>query len=170
MDDEEAIAFLKVRNQSLDVKLQVLKIGTGLVRAAVLVHSRGSLCEVLNTLLLRTTLFRSPISDGGQCHDASHRRMAGLLSVRYLLSSLAALVQLDRLRAYDKLPSDVCVLKRDGHCTRCQHLLPSHVFHQKSPHELGTEDWDKQHLWARHLVSLPNRRPRASGFRLKRWR
>lgn len=25
LDDEEAIAFLKVRNQSLDVKLQVLK-------------------------------------------------------------------------------------------------------------------------------------------------
>ena len=42
-------------------------------------------------------------------------RLAGLVSVRYLLSNLAALVQLDRLPAYDELPSHVCLLKRDGH-------------------------------------------------------
>lgn len=43
--------------------------------------------------------------------------MAGLVSIRYFLSSLATVVQLDRLRAFDKLPSNVRLFERDGHCT-----------------------------------------------------
>ena len=46
-----------------------------------------------------------------------HRRLAGLIPVRNVLSDLAALVQLDRLRADDKLPCHVCVLERDGYRT-----------------------------------------------------
>ena len=84
-----------------------------------MVPSLGSFRKALDTLLLRTTLFRSPISDGDQHHDIGHGRLASLVSVRDLLSDLAALVQLDRLRAYDELLSHVCLLKRDGHCTRC---------------------------------------------------
>lgn len=117
LSDEKGIAFLKVRRGVFDIKLQVLKSETGLVRAAVLVHPCGSFCEILDSLLLRTTLFRPPISGGGQHHDSPNRCLAGLIPVRYLLPSLAALVQLDRLRANDELPSHVCLLKRDGHCT-----------------------------------------------------
>lgn len=68
-------------------------------------------------MLLPTSVYRSPIACGDQDHATSHGRMARLVSIRYFLSSLAALVQLDRLRADDKLPGHVCLFKRDGHCT-----------------------------------------------------
>ena len=138
---------------------------TGPVRSAILVYSRGSFRKALNALLLRTTLFGSTVSGGDQDHDTCHRRLADLVPVRYLLSSLAALVQLDLLRTYNELPSHVCLLERDGYRTRHEHPLPSHVFHQKAPHELRAEDWNKRHLWTRHFVS-PGRKPRPSGFKL----
>ena len=92
-------------------------IVTGLVRAAVLVHPRGSIRKALDPVLLRATFLRSSFSRGGQDYASSHKRLAGLVSVRYPLSDLADLVQLDRLPAHRKLPSHVCLLKRDGHCT-----------------------------------------------------
>ena len=90
---------------------------TGHVRAAILVHSRSSIREAFDSLLLRATFLRSSVPRGGQDYASSHKRLAGLVSVRYSLSDLADLVQLDRLPAHRKLPSHVCLLKRDGHCT-----------------------------------------------------
>ena len=90
---------------------------TGHVRAAVLVHPRGSIRKALDSLLLRATFLRSSVPRGGQDYASSYKRLAGLVSVRYSLSDLTDLVQLDRLPAHRKLPSHVCLLKRDGHCS-----------------------------------------------------
>ena len=90
-------------------------------------------------------------------------RLAGLVLVRHLLPSLAALVQLDRLRTYHELPSHVRLLERDGYRTRSEHPLPSRVLYPKSPHEFGAEGRDEQHLRTRHFVS-PSPSDRALGL------
>lgn len=89
---------------------------TGLICATILVYPRGSLCKILDTLLLRTTVFHPPVYGSDQNYVTSHGRVAGFVSVRHFLSNLAHLVQLDRLPAYGKLSRNVRLLERDGHC------------------------------------------------------
>ena len=163
LGDGKDVAFLKVRNRLLNVSCKQSKI-TCPIRSAILVHSRGSFRKALNALPLRMTFLCLAVSAVDQDHDTCHRRLAGLVPVRHLLSSLAALVQLDRLRTHSKLPSHVCLLERDGYRTRHEHPLPSHVFYPKSSHELRAEDWDKRYLWTRHFVSPSSRKTRTLGF------
>lgn len=65
---------------------------TGLVRAAVLVHTCSSFRQALDTLFLRTPILRSPVSRRDSNHATGHGRLARLISVRGLVPNLADLV------------------------------------------------------------------------------
>lgn len=81
---------------------------------------------------VRKTVYDEPVPHLYKDADNTHNRLAHLVFLRYVLSSMAYLVQLDSLPAHDKLSSYVRPLQRDGYYTRCQYPLSSSIFHQKS--------------------------------------
>ena len=103
---------------------------------------------------LRTVIFSWPIpSDCIGC-AGDHGLVAYFFSVRDVFPSLAPLVQLDRLRADNKLSSHVRLFQCHRYRTRYQYSLPSCVIHQETSCQPRSKDRTDRYIWAWNLVCL----------------
>lgn len=104
-------------------------------------------------MLLRAYFLHWPISHYHQDFHGSCPWLAHLLPLRDLLPGLACLVQLDCLRAHNKLPRHVCAVQCNGYSTRHQYPLPARSLHQEAPNKPKEESGCCCYLRPRCIVA-----------------
>ena len=86
---------------------------TDTFRPPILVHNCCCSREDVGSVFLRPDIQNERNASGYQDNAGNRRGLDGLLPVCHLLPGLAAMVQLDSVRANDQLSSHVCTLQRD---------------------------------------------------------
>ena len=161
LSDSKAIIFLKVRAAVVAVSRMPSCIDsksprTGTLRIAVLVHNRRGAGQALRALPVPAHLLHRPLPHLHKNHDGHHSLLARLLPLRHLFPSLAALVQLDRMRADDQLSGHVRAVQRDGYPAGHQHPVSSDVVYLASAHESEAESRDCVDFRVGHIVCFPS--------------